>query len=81
MTEEHVLEEIRPKLFRKPVDAIAFAAYITVNALVFLLYVVPGLNSPEPSFAGLSTAFAYALAVWIVLMLLLIVVAVYVWRG
>ena len=56
-------------------------AYLAVNVMVFLLYVVPGLNSPEPAFAGLSVAFAYSLLAWVLLMAVVVAAAVFAWRG
>ena len=56
-------------------------AYLAANVMVFLLYIFPGLNSPEPVFAGLSVAFAYSLLAWVLLMAVVIAAAVFAWRG
>ena len=66
---------------RGSVSLAASLAYVAVNGLIFLLYVVPELNSPEPSIAGLSVAFVYSIIVWILLMVLVVVISLTVWRG
>ncbi len=62
------LEEIKPRILRKPSDIAALIFYIVASGLMYLLY-WPSLNKYSPSFWGLSKAFAYSLIIWIIIMI------------
>ncbi len=61
-------------------DLIITAAFIILYLALYLYYVVPGLNSPEPSVLGMSVALAYSLLVWVLLMAVVAAAYLYVWR-
>ena len=63
-----VLEEIKPKILRKPSDYAALIFYIVASGLMYLLY-WSSLNKSSPTFWGLSKAAAYSLIIWILIMI------------
>ena len=56
------------------------AAFVALYAAIYLLYVMPGLNSPQQVFLGLSRALAWSLLVWIGMMIVVYLAYKYVWR-
>ncbi len=56
---------------------ILFLIYILLD---YLLFFSKTLNSPAPTIAGLSKAFAYSLAVWIYGMIVIVYAAVKAWK-
>ena len=55
-------------------------ALVILYAMAYLLLAVDRLNSPEPSFLGISTAMAYSIIVWLGIVLVLTVAFLRVWR-
>ncbi len=55
-------------------------AFVLLYIAAYLVYLVPSLNSPKPSFAGMSVTLVYSLVVWMLLLLVVVVAAVKVWR-
>jgi hypothetical protein len=59
---------------------VVVAAFILVYAALYLYYVFPSINSPDPVFLGLSRALAYALLLWLAMMAVVVAAYLYVWR-
>ena len=56
------------------------AAFILLYAALYLYYIFPSVNSPDPVFLGLSKALTYSLFIWVLLMAVIVAAYVYVWR-
>ena len=56
------------------------AAFILLYAALYIYYIFPSLNSPDPIFLGLSKALTYSLLVWVLLMAVIVAAYIYVWR-
>ena len=56
------------------------AAFILLYAALYIYYIFPSLNSPDPTFLGLSKALTYSLLVWVLLMAVIVAAYLYVWR-
>ena len=56
------------------------AAFVLLYVAAYLVYIVPSLNRPDPSFAGMSVTLVYSIVVWLLLILVIIVAAAKVWR-
>ena len=54
--------------------------FIVAYAALYLYYIAPSLNSPEPSLFGASRALVYALVIWILMMASVIGMYLYLWR-
>ena len=59
---------------------LATAVFILLYAALYIYYIIPGVNSPDPVFLGLSKALTYSLLVWVLLMAVIVAAYLYVWR-
>ncbi len=65
---KRVLEEIRYKVLKRPVDYASLIFYVVASGLMYLLY-SSKINKPTPTVGGLSLAYFYSLIIWIVIMI------------
>jgi len=63
-----------------PLSKALTAAFVLLYLAAYLVYVVPSLNSPNPSFANMSVTLVYSLLLWVLLIIVVVIAATKVWR-